>query len=139
MMADDGCHLTQESDDAWPAFDVLECLVNQLITRHKVLGRKNLSGSAFLQYLTCQWIYLGDAFDGVAPEFDANGCVTVGRKDVHGVASDTKGPTLESHVIALIVDGYQMAKDGITPPRLTDVQLDDVPSILLRRAKAIDT
>ena len=60
-----------------------------------------------------QGVDLGETLHFVAPELDAVGHILIGRVDLHHVAPHPEDAWLEAQVVALVLDGHQVAQqDG---------------------------
>ena len=86
-----------------------------------------------------QDIELKDALNLIAEKLNAHGAVVPARrKHFDDVAAHTKAAALKGDVVALVLNGDELAQDVLTRHRLPLVQRQDHLVIALRRAKTVD-
>ena len=88
--------------------------------------------------LSRQRVEARDALDLVAPPFDADGGLLVGREDLNGVAPDAELAADEVEIVALVLHVDELGEDValVEPGPAHDAQ--DLAGVLLRRAEAVD-
>ena len=80
-----------------------------------------------------------DVLDLIAEELDAQRLLLVHRDDLHRVAPDTEGPTVEVHVVARVLHPHEPSEQVIPIQLLALAQGNHPGHILLGRAQAVDT
>ena len=110
-----------------------------LLLRHIVRSRKNHRMRALAVDLSGQDVELKDALNLVAEKLDAHGAVIPARrKHFYDVAAHTKAAALKGDVVALVLNGDELAQDVLTHDRLPLVQRQDHLVIALWRAETVD-
>ena len=80
-----------------------------------------------------------DGLDGVPEQLDADGhALAGGREDLDHVAPDPEGAPVEVVVVALVLEGHQLAQDVVAVPLLPLHHLEVHPVVGLRRAQPVD-
>ena len=104
----------------------------------KVAGREDAHFLRFVKDFPSQGVDLGQALDLVAPELDAEGRIAVGRENVHRIAAHPEGAPAKVQVVAVVVDGGQVAEEAVAPAEFPSAHHDHIPAVLLRRADGVD-
>ena len=85
-----------------------------------------------------QWVDLANAFDLVAPHLDAHALLLVCRKDLNGVAAHAKRSSLESHVVARVLDLHERAQDVVARNPLSLGERHHLLPVAARVAQSIN-
>ncbi len=119
-------------------FDVVDGSAQLLLVGDELARGIDGDASVFQQHFAGQRLELGDAFNGIAPELDQVGCLGVGGVDLERVAADAEGTAPQLHVVAVVVDVYQVAQQGVAAVLPAALQVDNDVAPRLRVADTID-
>ena len=111
----------------------------KLRTCGNVVGsRPNGKGLVLVEHLTRDVVDLGDRLHLIAPEFHANGIVSIRREHVERVAANTEGAALELVIVAVVLDVDQLMDNVVALSRLLLVEKDGQPRVVHGAADAVD-
>ncbi len=120
--------------------DRLGGLVQRRLWRHIVRVRVDLHQLKLTGLLTCQRIKLGDAFNLIAPKGNTPRPVLIVRREhFNRITPHAERPTLESCIIALILQRNQIGEQLALLNLLTNLQLEGHGRIGLNRSNTVDT
>jgi len=118
--------------------DVHERLLH-LVGGRDVVGRGiDVELLALREDLAGHRVELGDPFDLVAEELDADDEVVVGGLELERVPADAEAGTTQRLVVALVLEVHQLAQDAVTSIPSAGPHPDHGRAIVHRRAQAVD-
>ncbi len=113
--------------------------LNFILGGDELVGGVEVEGFEIFTTFTGKGIERADAFDFVAPEFDADGAFHVGGEDVDRFAAHAELAAAELDIIAFIKIRHQAFQQVVAAAFIADLERNHHSFKILRRAEAVDT
>ena len=120
------------------ALDGLRGPLDRVVGGDVVDGREDEDRVGPAEVLAAGGVDQPDRVDGVAEQLDAVAELLVGGVQLEGVAADAEGAALEVHVVAVVLDFHQPAKQLVALHRVALADGQDHLLVVLRLAQAED-
>src|SRR5579875_2298763 len=115
-----------------------DCFLQAFLGGDPVFRRIDIEALPLTEHFSGKRVDAGHALDLVAEELDAYRRILVGREDLEHIASYTETPANKVRIVALVLNGGQMAQDVVATAFFSHAQGQNDLAIFFRATQTVD-